>query len=136
MKKIIVCICLVLFIGTAYVQAFEFKHYSDPERGWEGDAGITHLIWDNTLWEKYKTKGKTDLEDNGKWLVFDVKKLSKKDQWLIWQALGEYDIDDEDIYQIIIEESDKEALSVFVRIKNNKQAFEWYAFSAYFQPKE
>ena len=39
MKKIIVCMCLVLFIGTAYGQGvFVFKYYYNYEKGWTGGS--------------------------------------------------------------------------------------------------
>ena len=45
MKKIIVCMCLALFVGMVYAQ--EVKYYEDYERGYSGYAGAVYLPREN-----------------------------------------------------------------------------------------
>ena len=76
MKKIIVCMCLVLFIGTAYAQ--EVKYYEDYDRGYSGYAGAVYIPRENfdyalnSFLEKYPK----------------VDKMSKVISFLAWRAVS------------------------------------------------
>ena len=95
MKKIIVCMCLALFVGMVYAQ--EVKYYEDYERGYSGYAGAVYLPRENfdyalnSFSEKYPK----------------VDKMSKVISFLAWRALSQYDIQDGDYNSIMCVPSSK-----------------------------
>ena len=130
MKKIIVCICLVLFIGTAYTQ--DFNYYYNQTNGWTGEARIDYLLNDvkGLMWDMLQSEGgynmiTQDLREKG-FTIRRVEKLSERDWWLVWSALGEYNTANKEIYQIGIKKG-RGLLLVWVRIQNNGQSVNWVA---------
>ena len=131
MKKIIVCICLVLFIGTAYTQ--DFNYYYNQTNGWTGEARIDYLLNDvkGLMWDMLQSEGgynmiTQDLREKG-FTIRRVEKLSERDWWLVWSALGEYNTANKEIYQIGIKKG-RGLLLVWVRIQNNGQSVNWVAW--------
>lgn len=119
MKKIIVCMCLVLFIGTAYATE-ELRLYYNSENGWVGYAGAIYYGPDkNNAFDTMAAAMTKAFEGKGL-----ITKLSKMEQWLCWKALGEYDIADNEIYSIMIQTQYLESF-ILVRIKNNRRSFDW-----------
>ena len=120
MKKIIVCMCLALFVGMVYAQ--EVKYYEDYERGYSGYAGAVYLPRENfdyalnSFSEKYPK----------------VNKMSKVISFLAWRALSQYDIQDGDYYSIMCVPSSKlktgEVWYVVVEIIENRKAFKYWQF--------
>ena len=131
MKKIIVCICLVLFIGTAYTQGV-FKYYYNYEKGWTGEARIDYLHNDvNGLWDMLQSEGAYNMISQDfrekRVTIWRVEKLSEREWWLIWSALGEYNTANKEIYQIGIKKG-RGLLCVWVRIQNNGKSVNWFAY--------
>ena len=133
MKKIIVCMCLVLFIGTAYGQGvFVFKYYYNYEKGWTGEAAIAYLCNDaNGVWEILQSEGAYNMtsqnfREKGV-TIWRVEKLSEREWWLIWSVLGEYNTANKEIYQIGIKKG-RGLLCVWVRIQNNGKSVNWFAY--------
>ena len=110
MKKIIVCICLVLFIGTAYTQ--DFNYYYNQTNGWTGEVSIKYLcIDDGAFAEITSDNALSDMMGKrarlqGYTSSSPVKKLSEREWWLVWSALGEYSVADEEIYGITIKKDE------------------------------
>ena len=59
-----------------------------------------------------------------------VKKLSEREWWLVWSALGEYSVADEEIYGITIKKGRGE-LRMLAKIQNNGQSINWIAYELY-----
>lgn len=134
MKKIIVCICLVLFIGTAYTQ--DFNYYYNQTNGWTGEVSIKYLcIDDGAFAEITSDNALSDMMGKrarlqGYTSSSPVKKLSEREWWLVWSALGEYSVDDEEIYGITIKKGRGE-LRMLAKIQNNGQSINWIAYELY-----
>ena len=134
MKKIIVCICLVLFIGTAYTQ--DFNYYYNQTNGWTGEVSIKYLCIDDGAFAEITSDN--DLSDmmgkrarlQGYTSSSPVKKLSEREWWLVWSALGEYSVADEEIYGITIKKGRGE-LRMLAKIQNNGQSINWIAYELY-----
>ena len=134
MKKIIVCICLVLFIGTAYTQ--DFNYYYNQTNGWTGEVSIKYLcIDDGAFAEITSDNALSDIMGKrarlqGYTSSSPVKKLSEREWWLVWSALGEYSVADEEIYGITIKKGRGE-LRMLAKIQNNGQSINWIAYELY-----
>jgi hypothetical protein len=134
MKKIIVCICLVLFIGTAYTQ--DFNYYYNQTNGWTGEVSIKYLcIDDGAFAEITSDNALSDMMGKrarlqGYTSSSPVKKLSEREWWLVWSALGEYSVADEEIYGITIKKGRGE-LRMLAKIQNNGQSINWIAYELY-----
>ena len=134
MKKIIVCICLVLFIGTAYTQ--DFNYYYNQTNGWTGEVSIKYLcIDDGAFAEITSDNALSDMMGKrarlqGYTSSSPVKKLSERERWLVWSALGEYSVADEEIYGITIKKGRGE-LRMLAKIQNNGQSINWIAYELY-----
>ena len=134
MKKIIVCICLVLFIGTAYTQ--DFNYYYNQTNGWTGEVSIKYLcIDDGAFAEITSDNALSDMMGKrarlqGYTSSKPVKKLTEREWWLVWSALGEYSVADEEIYGITIKKGRGE-LRMLAKIQNNGQSINWIAYELY-----
>ena len=134
MKKIIVCICLVLFIGTAYTQ--DFNYYYNQTNGWTGEVSIKHLNmdkdgeFDEVIGEKLSDIMADGARQRGYTSSKPVKKLTEREWWLVWSALGEYSVADEETYGIIIKKGRGELL-MLAKIQNNGQSINWVAYEFY-----
>lgn len=134
MKKIIVCICLVLFIGTAYTQ--DFNYYYNQTNGWTGEVSIKYLNmdkdgeFDEVIGEKLSDIMADGARQRGCTSSKPVKKLTEREWWLVWSALGEYSVADEETYGIIIKKGRGELL-MLAKIQNNGQSINWVAYEFY-----
>lgn len=134
MKKIIVCICLVLFIGTAYTQ--DFNYYYNQTNGWTGEVSIKYLTmdkdgeFDEVIGEKLSDIVADGARQRGYTSSKPVKKLTEREWWLVWSALGEYSVADEEIYGITIKKGRGE-LRMLAKIQNNGQSINWVAYEFY-----
>lgn len=129
MKKIyFLCVCLLVFAGAAYGQ--EDKYYYNYEKGWTGKIKITYIgIADNNKWNILQSDSEKFSSISG-FRSSPVEKLSEKDWWLVWEALREYRISNNEVYLLMIYEG-YSALFVYVRIQNNGQSADWFARRGY-----
>lgn len=140
MKKLcFLCMWLLACAGALYAEPM--KQYYNYETGWTELVSIEYKgeVRNDRDWEsKYSFKAmKEYLECEAKRTgsnafkggeFVPITKLSKREIWLIWQALGEYDIADNEVYSMLVIKSpyDREVYG-HVRIKNNGRSFDFCA---------
>ena len=102
MKKIIACMCLLAFIGTAHAE--NWKYYYDDETGYSGEASIT-FIGDDT--DGNLLDSTVDMLQAGArglgYSVHNTRKLPKEIIWLFSEALKEYYLAQNEVYSILID---------------------------------
>lgn len=142
MKKWIVASCLLWLVGVGF--ASEPKHYIHPETlevaivtakyvkdmnhdGWEkmmSTSSVEFLKKACSVFSSYRP-------DKDIRTYNEVKKLSKADAWFCWKALHEYDIEDNEVYGILIFKTgiadDISITLVMTRITNQSESFSWRA---------
>ena len=136
MKKIyLLCVWLLVVVGVAYAQ--EFTYYYNYTNGWTGEASIKYIcidedgtVFDEIIEERLSGIMAEGARARGYKSFKPIKKLTERDWWLIWSALGEYNIADEEIYALIIKKVQGE-LFLLVRIQNNGQSINWVAYELY-----
>ena len=135
MKKIcLLFVCLLAFTGAAYTQ--DFNYYYNQTNGWTGEVSIKYLcIDDGAFAEITSDNALSDMMGKrarlqGYTSSSPVKKLSEREWWLVWSALGEYSVADEEIYGITIKKGRGE-LRMLAKIQNNGQSINWVAYEFY-----
>lgn len=135
MKKIcLLFVCLLAFTSAAYTQ--NFNYYYNQTNGWTGEASVNYLnmdkdgAFDEVIGEKLSDIMADGARQRGYTSSKPVKKLTEREWWLVWSALGEYSIADKEIYAVMIKTGRGE-LFVLVRIQNNGQSINWVAYEFY-----
>ncbi len=118
-KKILVCLALLQF--------FMFPSIAIVTR-MEGTAGAIYLGTKeniNPIQELNLLKSRCPV------LLGDCEKLSKIENFLICRALDEYDFKDNEVYKILVQETNSPIFLVaIVVIINNGNSLEYWAFYA------
>lgn len=121
MKKyimLVIIICFAIF-GRVYAQIMDYKYYND----FSGNDGYAVAIYispneETVILDRFfKAPGR------------DLKKLSKRNVWLCWQALNEYDISDGEAYIIGICKDgmcSSEGIVLYVTITDNGKSFTYW----------
>lgn len=142
MKKWIVASCLLWLVGVGFAGEPKQYIYPDPlevaivaakyvkdmnHGGWEKMMSISSAEFLKkacSAFSYYRL-------DEGIRTYDEVKKLSKPDAWFCWQALHEYDIEDNEVYCILIFKTgladDISVTLVMTRITNQSESFSWRA---------
>ena len=135
MKKIcLLFVCLLAFTGAAYTQ--DFNYYYNQTNGWTGEVSIKYLTmdkdgeFDEVIGEKLSDIVADGARQRGYTSSKPVKKLTEREWWLVWSALGEYSVADEEIYGITIKKGRGE-LRMLAKIQNNGQSINWIAYELY-----
>ena len=118
-RKLVFC---VVFGALVFFSFAEAKHYEDFWSGFKGDAVAAYegksgfeIQWDRGLEILQQTLISEEF-------IFSMlHKLSKEESWLLWQALGEYEYKDGEVYSVYISSQTRE-LYLLVRITNNKES--------------
>lgn len=102
------------------------KHYSDWATGYSGDVAIEFKGTTRSVDPK-KIVGEAE-SNQKKSRLFPItrycEKLSKEESFLIWKALGEYDIKDDEVYSVIVAPDDSDSiLNVVVVTADNCKNF-------------
>lgn len=140
MRKIKLLAIFVFLIGTIPIFGVEIKRYYNYGRDWSEFASISYLNTMTTIeWVKLKAVIteylKKDAKRRGVVVEYKpIKKLSQKLSWLCWQALGEYNIADNEVYGIEVYSYNGQIKTfVVVRIEENGKSFEWIAWDVYYE---
>ena len=140
MRKIKLLAIFVFLIGTIPIFGVEIKRYYNYGRDWSEFASISYLNTMTTIeWVKLKAVITEYLKKDAKRrsVVVEykpIKKLSQKLSWLCWQALGEYNIADNEVYGIEVYSYNGQIKTfVVVRIEENGKSFEWIAWDVYYE---
>lgn len=135
MKKIcLLFVYLLAFTGAAYTQ--DFNYYYNQTNGWTGEVSIKYLTmdkdgeFDEVIGEKLSDIVADGARQRGYTSSKPVKKLTEREWWLVWSALGEYSVADEEIYGITIKKGRGE-LRMLAKIQNNGQSINWVAYEFY-----
>lgn len=135
MRKIKLLAIFVFLMGTIPIFGVEIKRYYNYGRDWSEFASIDYFKTMTTSeWVELKA-GITEYlkkEAKRRGVVVEykpIKKLSQKLSWLCWQALGEYNIADNEVYGIDVYSYNGQIKTiVVVRIEKNGESFEWKAW--------
>lgn len=122
-KKLIMAAAVLLFTMLSMVG--EVKHYSDKAKGYSGWAGIRYLGTTRTVDLDYYDTGdfvydilygetKEGYEKDGFFITEPATKISKEESFLAWSALGEYDIEDGEVYEVCLQCENSERYLNFV----------------------
>ena len=136
MKKIyLLCVWLLVVAGVAYAQ--EFNYYYNHTNGWTGEASIKYIgidkdgtVFDEVVEERLPGIMADGARARGYKSFKPIKKLTERDWWLVWSALGEYSVANEEIYALIIKKGRGELIMV-TKIQNNGQSINWVAYELY-----
>ena len=126
---------LLFFVSVLYADDMftEERHYYDELTGYEGWASLMPLGTEaeakeygftfDQLIEEIKEQIETEAT------VSDCLKLSKKEIFLVWAALKDFDYEDCDSYMIIISDTPpdiaKKSLCLLVTVTDDGKSFDW-----------
>lgn len=111
--------CIPLYADGGWHRYYDFSTTNS------GRASITYM---GTTLDCIPSQDASELED---FLKNDIvgycRKISKRENFLIWSALSEYDYSDGEVYGIVVQEDGNDAaLYVIVTIENNGNSYRWY----------
>lgn len=132
MRKKLIVVMVSLLMAVLPVTA-ERKHYSDRANGYGGYASATYKGTANmTVLDYYDSEAyfffqKTMLGAMNLVLTRRLKKASNAENFLIWKALDEYDIEDGEVYSVAVTcDNSSETLGLMVEIFNNGNSYRCY----------
>ena len=133
MKKLI---CLIAFLTVSticFAQDADLKHYYDPIQGFEGWAMSEYIdsvkkedvIGLENIFLEFMDKEISDQTG-----LTSIPKLTKKNTWLLKQALNEWDYEPGEVYLVLCADSQyaKNGIAIFAVIKG-KNDYLWRAYS-------
>lgn len=122
-KKFVFIVLLTIVFGArVFAQNFNFNNYHDDKKGYSGFASAEYIGNGEDI----------DMEILGSLLIiFDeslttVEKLSKNNEWLLEQAMNEWDYKEDEIYFASLAESQQaeSAIMLFIHIDED-ESFDW-----------
>jgi hypothetical protein len=125
--KFLITIFFVLVNGFLYTQNIDLKRYSsimdgDYENDYRGYAVAIYI-------EKDVNDEELDfIKDTLSSVGRDISKLSNNNLWLCWKALGEWDIEDGEVYLIFCADSPypDNGILIIAIIEDNGESFRWW----------
>lgn len=142
--------CVVAAVAVAFAMlsatAKGSKHYSNSAGGYSGWAGAEYRGTTETYDLSYYDTGdliydvvegdvKKSFEEQGYVITKPLSKMSKEEEFLIWKALGEYDIEDGKVYGGIVQRKNSdESLGLDVENCDNGRSVRDYG-GIYFKDK-
>lgn len=117
-------------IEKASIMAVNMKYYSDLLNGYSGVAGANCFGTTEALDPSFldsKEYFPKRVEQAGFIITRHLEKLSKAENFLIWKALDEYNLEDGELYNITVKcDNSKEFLSLYAEICDNGKGFYRY----------
>lgn len=124
MKKKLIVSAFALMFAMVSMES-EVKHYSDKAKGYGGWAGAKYLGTTRTVDLGYYDTGdfvydilygeiKEGYEKDGFVITEPATKISKEENFLAWSSLGEYDIEDGEVYEVCLQCENSERYLNFV----------------------
>ena len=130
MKKIIIGILLVIFcFNFSFAAKIERKKFDMKPYGNIGYA-CAHFLGDKKELQSLKDLNKLYKDSYNDFKLIDCKELSKREYYLMWCALDEYNYQDGEVYYMLISDKDNILIPLFlvVCIKNKGNSVDWLGF--------
>lgn len=127
-KRLVALVALVVVVATSQLVGLEF--YSNLANGYSGLAGAEYYgtTAERSLKEWHQHSLSVWKHQGDLFLILEgPKKLTNEVNWLIWQALGEYNYRDGEVYKVLLAIDRIEALVVTVSIADNGNSINWHA---------
>lgn len=119
-----------LVIKKTSIMAVNMKYYSDLSNGYSGEAGAKYFGTTKTLDPSFldsKEYFPKRVEQAGFIVTRHLEKLSKAENFLIWKALDEYNVEDGELYNVTVKcANSEEFLSLYAEICDNGKGFYRY----------
>lgn len=126
-KRLVAVVALVVVVATGQLAGQEIKFYSNFANGYSGGAIVKYCgtTAERSLreWHQLRMSSFKDAQI----LEEGPKKLTNEENWLIWQALGEYNYRDGEVYAIAGSTDGGTLLIVTVSIADNGNSINWHA---------
>ena len=128
-KRLVALVALVVVVATSQLVGQEMKSYSNFANGYGGVAMVEYCgttaerslrEWHQHSMSSWKANGDAQILEG-------PKKLTNEENWLIWQALGEYNYRDGEVYEVIGSTDLFTLLIVTVSIADNGNSINWHA---------
>ena len=128
MKKRIILIVILLWtemVLSALSSWDEMKWYGS---GW-AHADYLGMKYELISGKEWKKNGYNYWKTHG-YKLSDCQKLSKQESSLVWAALDEYELEDDEVYAVYVtlEQNVTHFLNLYVIIKNNGNNVDWEGF--------
>ncbi len=131
-KKMILCVVL-LFSLVSVLNAVGPKYYYDYKNGYEGHSLANYVGTTKKFDISILNKGNIDYMLSCGSFVEPLSKLTKEENFLLWSALREFDIRDNEVYSVYIHSSSlraSTAVMLYVVIKENGNSVSWEGIRA------
>lgn len=131
-KKRFFVLAALLALTAGLASAQTSKHYFDWYNGYNGWGYAAYLGTTKTCDpQKIADYMDQDMKQNGaahgiKFLGY-AQKLSKTEEWLVWQSLNEYNYSEGEVYNVVLQiDGEHRALGLVVVVTNGGNNFRWY----------
>lgn len=139
-KRLVAVVALVVVVATGQLAGQEFKSYSNFANGYGGVVTVKYCgttaerslrEWHQHNMSEWKASGDVQILEG-------PKKLTNEENWVIWQALGEYNYRAGEVYYVFGTIDLLTILIATVSIADNGNSINWHANYArpnYARPK-
>lgn len=132
-KKAVVVLAIALFVAT-FASAQQGGYYHDWKNGYSGEAVATCFGTTRTVsisytisdWQKF-------VQSKGFQYLGPCSKLSKRDIFLLWSALNEYNYSNNEVYCVSISQIGGVLYLLVVITDAQKPSCEWYDMGYYWE---
>lgn len=125
-KRIIFCVVFLLEFVCA-LSARGPKFYQDYQNGYAGTALADFLGYGKDAYSKFDSYMDYSRRE-GLLRLYPLEKLTNEESFLIWSALGEFDVRDGEVYGVSFTRTMSEGGIGVVTIKDNGEVFTWRGY--------